>query len=77
MGSPKHVQDNEDPKVRFLVGVTEIVGELVLPCVPSILKGEQEAPPDVTIASALAKQTAVAVTDKLGRVPVCWVHLQP
>lgn len=77
MANPANGQDNEDPRVKFLGIVTDIIGGLVLPCAAAILKAAEKTTPDVIVASSLARQTAVAVSDKLVNIPVCWVHLQP
>lgn len=78
LANPSHGADDPNPRVRFTGCVADLIGELVLPCAPQVLRLVESGGTEgcVIIASTLAKQLALAVGEKAG-VPVCMLQLQP
>lgn len=75
---PSHGAHHENPRVRFLGVVTDVIGEVVLPCLDQVFKqaSSVDPPVDVIVTSSLARPLAMAVGTKLN-IPVGVVHLQP
>ena len=74
VGNPSHGADHQNPRVRFIGIVTDIIAELILPCTNSVLEVAKDC--QVIVTSSLARPLAMAVSQKVN-VPMCVVHLQP
>jgi len=83
---PQAGADHENPRVRFLGIVTDIMGEMVLPCYENVMKvaapkhGDKR-PADAIVASSLARQLAMEIaaqiqSPKTVPIPLYLVQLQ-
>eukprot|EP00934_Nitzschia_sp_Nitz4_P005720 Nitzschia sp. Nitz4//scaffold68_size99682//20828//22153//NITZ4_004555-RA/size99682-processed-gene-0.15-mRNA-1//1//CDS//3329556566//5710//frame0 len=73
--APSQGQDHENPRVKFIGIVTDIISSLVFPSLPDIWKvAKQEC--DVMLCSALARNVCFALTQQLD-IPTVLLHLQP
>lgn len=76
VGNPNPAHDHPNPRVKFTGIITEICGDLVLPCASNILKACEKDKPDIIVASSLARHVSMVVATKLD-IPLCLVQLQP
>eukprot|EP00977_Amphora_coffeiformis_P027345 scaffold34604_cov164-Amphora_coffeaeformis.AAC.13 len=75
---PKHGKEHENPRVRFVGVVADIIEGLVLPQWKQVLETiDGTGVPDVIVTSALARSLAFALGAKWNNVPTALVHLQP
>jgi sterol 3beta-glucosyltransferase len=74
VGNPTHGADHENPRVKFVGVVTDIIAALVLPCWKDVLQMAETC--NLIVTSALARSLSFAISQKL-EIPVCLVHLQP
>lgn len=74
VGNPTHGTDHENPRVRFVGIVADVIAELTFPCCEQVLEVATTA--QVIISSSLARPLAMALSTKLN-IPACIVHLQP
>ena len=72
--NPSHGADHPNPRVRFVGVVTDLIGELVLPCYQQVMEVAKDC--DVIVTSSLARSLAFALTQELS-IPTYLVHLQP
>ena len=73
VGNPTNGADHPNPRVKFVGGVADTIGQLVLPCFDQVLSVAQTA--DGIFASSLARQLALLVADRL-HLPLYLVQLQ-
>ena len=74
---PQAGADHANPRVKFLGMVTDMMGELVLPCYPTVKEVADKV--DVIVASSLARQLAMEVALQMEherKIPVYLVQLQ-
>lgn len=78
VGTPSHGADHENPRVRFVGIVTDIIAALVLPCCDAVLNEAvaNNGSTDMIVTSSLARPLAMAVGQKC-EIPTSVVHLQP
>lgn len=74
VGSPTHGADHENPRVKFVGIVTDVIAELSFPCCDQVLEVANTS--DVIVTSSLARPLSMALATKLN-IPTCVVHLQP
>lgn len=72
--SPTHGANHENPRVRFVGVVVDVIAELVFPCWNQVLDVARRC--QVMVTSALARSLCFALTEKLD-ISTCLVHLQP
>mmetsp|Transcript_19325 Transcript_19325/g.29788 ORF Transcript_19325/g.29788 Transcript_19325/m.29788 type:complete len:575 (+) Transcript_19325:145-1869(+) len=81
VGSPSHGTEpkyDSNPRIRFIGVVTDVIGELVLPCLPMVLKQcmnvvgddhgtttSETLTPKVIVTSSLARPLAMSVAEKI------------
>lgn len=75
-GNPKPEHDHPNPRVKFTGIISEVCGELVLPCATTVLDSCLDNTPNVIVASSLARHLSMALSTKLD-IPLCLVQLQP
>jgi sterol 3beta-glucosyltransferase len=73
VGSPTHGVDHENPRVKFVGVVTDVIAELTFPCCEQVLDVAKAS--DMIITSSLARPLSMALATKLN-IPACVVHLQ-
>jgi len=76
-GNPKPEHDHPNPRVKFTGVVSDICGELVLPCTTQVLDCCLDGrKPNIIVASSLARHIGMVLSSKL-EIPLCLVQLQP
>lgn len=80
---PQAGADHPNPRVKFLGMVTDMMGELVLPCYSSVMEtaqgkdNDENKPIDAIVASSLARQLAMEIALQMEKkIPVYLIQLQ-
>jgi sterol 3beta-glucosyltransferase len=76
VGNPLYGKGHSDARVQFSGIVSDIIAELVLPCMKQVLQVAQEKKTDMILCSSLARPLSISVSRHL-HIPLGIIHLQP
>jgi len=72
--NPRHGQDSDNPRVKFVGVIVEVISQLVLPCMEDVSRVAKDC--DVVVCSSLPRHMCFCIGKALHK-PVALLHLQP